>query len=249
MQITASLASALVVAMYGSSVLANPMIVTDDHVKRGADADASTGKSAPHSAKGAAVVNPAQPDLVSSPAAGGQKCITFTSSVSNTIGSQVYWKNAGVWGSNSGTFGSGGATICVPTTNQAGGAMFIGPESNDIAGNTKLECYFPTSGTANCDVSLVDGYGLSVACSVANTPLIGGNINLYNTGIKCSDTSLVYYGVCKNDAGPTASSQSQVDAFFQPATQNGNNYCIWDNCSQDYYFPVTAAITCHVSGT
>ena len=33
-----------------------------------------------------------------------------------------------------------------------------------------------------------------------------------------------------------------MTAFFQAGLQNGQNYCIWKNCAQDYYFDVNAPL-------
>lgn len=45
-----------------------------------------------------------------------------------------------------------------------------------------------------------------------------------------------------------AASQGDVDAFFQQGVQNDNNYCIWVNRSQDYYFPTGDGLICTVGG-
>ena len=169
------------------------------------------------------------------------KCMAFTSDNSN-------WRyaNAGPWGQASGTFGSGTKTICVPQNDGAGGAMFIGTEANPGAGNTKLEIFLPTSGTAYGDVSLVDGYSLSVRC-VSGSAVIGGSTNLWKTGKQCYDTSLLSRNICKNAQG-YANAQKDVTNFFQQGVQNGNSFCIWKNCAQVPGFPVTNAISCHISG-
>ena len=124
--------------------------------------------------------------------------------------------------------------------------MFIGPDANPGPGSTKFECFFPTSGTANCDMSLVDGYSLSMTCT-ASGQTIGGAVDLWNQGA-CPDTSNIGQGICKND-NSYESAQSDVAQFFQPAVNNGNQYCIWVDCGQDYYFPITSSMSCHISGT
>ena len=170
-----------------------------------------------------------------------QKCIEFTSDSSDW-----HYANTGNWGTKTGTFGSAGGKICVPRNDDAGGAMYVGTGASPGAGNTKLECFFPSSGSSNCDVSLVDGYSLSVTCS-AGGQTIGGSTNFWNTGKKCTDTSMESEGICKNDQGYSAA-QSDVSSFFQQAITGGNQYCIWVNCSQDYFFSASDDITCHVSG-
>ena len=195
---------------------------------------------APHSANGAAVSNPNK-GLTASVS---QYCIDFSSD-----NPDWHYTLQAPWGSGSGSFGSlPGGRLCVPTNDNAGGAMFIGPDPNPGPGSTKMECFFPSSGVANCDMSLVDGYSLSVACGVSDrtTPIIGGIADLWSLG-NCPDQQGPN---CKNDNG-YASNQSDVDAFFQPAVQasTANNYCIWVNCSQDFYFPVTENMACYVTGT
>ena len=113
-------------------------------------------------------------------------------------------------------------------------------------GSTKFECLFPKSGEANCDVSLVDGYSLSMECKAGGQPKnIGGGVDLYKTGKKCPDQQGVN---CINGNGASAGGQGDINAFFQPAVNNGANYCIWHNCSQDYSFNVDAGLSCTVTG-
>ena len=123
--------------------------------------------------------------------------------------------------------------------------MFIGTEANPSAGNTKLEIKFPTSGNAFGDVSLVDGYSLSVTCK-AGSVTIGGPTNLFKTGKMCDDTSELERGICKNDQG-YADTQDEVTDFFQTGVQDGNVYCIWKNCPVPAW-DVGDDISCHVSG-
>ncbi|KAF2163626.1 hypothetical protein M409DRAFT_57497 [Zasmidium cellare ATCC 36951] len=171
--------------------------------------------------------------------------ICFSFNTDNGV-SGFYYALQGPWGSGTGYTGSSG-TICVPTSNSAGGAMFIGPDANPGPGSTKLECYFPSTGTANCDISLVDGYSSAVACVPSSTKqLIGGYSNLYNGGVACPDQQGPN---CINTEG-YAASQSDVNAFFQQGISSGNNYSkapgIWVNCSQDYYFPTGDGLVCTV---
>ena len=207
-------------------------------VASGVAAAPSAKVHAPHTSNGAAVFNPnpALTDAVS------QACFQFTFD-------DPSWSftRQNPWGSGSSTFGSlPNGQLCVPTNDGAGGAMFIGPGSSPGPGSTKLECFFPTSGTANCDISLVDGYSLSVECnpSSGGTP-IGGSVDLWTQGNGCPEEQDPN---CINTNGYGAS-QGDVPQFFQPAVNSGNNYCIWVNCGQDYYFPVTDTLNCHVSGT
>lgn len=199
---------------------------------------------ASHTADGAPVINPGYDVSAAevADAAIAKKCITFTSDNPNW-----HYTNSAPW-SGSGTFGSTGGKICVPHSDSAGGAMYIGSEANPGPGSTKLECFFPSAGTANCDMSLGDGYSLSVKCDVPGHHSIGGNTNLWKTGKPCVDKSQEGRGICKNDKG-YAPNQSDVTPFFQAGINNGNDYCIWVNCKQDYYFPVSADINCHVSGS
>ena len=207
------------------------------------DTAAIVPDSATRNDTGAAVVNPgfAVTDAEKQQAAAAKKCISFTSSNPNW-----WFRNDGVWGTQKGQFGSGTKQICVPFSDAAGGAMFIGPNSALSPGNTKLECFFPSAGTANCDASLVDGYSLSVTCK-ADGKTIGGDLNLFKTGETCYDTSLIGQGICKNDRG-YAATQKDVTRFFQKGVDESQKYCIWKNCAQDYFFPGTSSISCHVSG-
>ena len=125
--------------------------------------------------------------------------------------------------------------------------MYIGSSANPGAGNTKLECYFPTDSTqqSNCDISLVDGYSLSVTCTMkgASQPQIGGSVDLWTSGT-CPGGA--QDGFCKN-ANAYDAAQSDVDAFFQPGIKAPNNYCIWWACTQDSFFNSGSEISCHVS--
>ena len=196
---------------------------------------------AAHHGDGPTVVNP-DPDTTTTVT---QHCIHFTFDNPNW-----HWTKAAPWGSDSRTFGElKDSKMCVSTNNNAGGAMFIGPDANPGGGSTKLECFFPTSGSANCDVSIVDGYSLSLTCRPGgNGQVIGGGIDLWNTGACPKESG----PNCINTVGPTAhlhGGEGAVSSFFQPAVKNGNHYCIWDDCGEDYYFPVTTALHCHVGGT
>ena len=193
---------------------------------------------APHSANGAAVFNP-DPD---STKVVSQVCIEFSFDNGNW-----WYTKQNPWGSGSGTFGSlPNKKMCLPTNNGAGGALFIGPNPNPGPGSTKLECFFPTSGTANCDISLVDGYSLSLICAPSSSTgsFIGGTVDLWTEGNSCPDKQGPN---CINQNG-YAPNQGDVNKFFQPAVQN-QDYCIWVNCAQDYYFPVTDTLNCYVTGT
>lgn len=231
MQLSYSTNILLLLATYGLSALGHPLQARDESsatVSHDSNGNADFPSNSSVSTKEDAA------------AATSKKCISFTSD-----NDQWHYANSGVWGSASGTFASAGGKICVPH-NKAGGAMYIGTEANPTAGDTKLEIQFPSSGNAYGDVSLVDGYSLSVKCTAGSTS-IGGSTNLWKTGKKCVDTSQKSRGVCKNDKG-YAASQSDVTAFFQAGLKNGNNFCIWKNCKVPAW-PVTADVSCHVSGS
>ena len=231
MQLTFSASLLLLLATSGPAALAHPLEARDD-----------SSVTITHESDGTAVfpTNSSASDADDTAAATSKKCMSFTSD-----NPQWHYANTGVWGTASGTFASTGGQICVPH-NKAGGAMYIGTEANPSAGDTKLEIQFPSSGDAYGDVSLVDGYSLSVKCT-AGSKTIGGSTNLWKTGKKCVDTSLKSRGICKNDKG-YAASQSDVTAFFQAGLKNGNNFCIWKNCKVPAW-PVTADVSCHVSGS
>ncbi|KAF2164270.1 hypothetical protein M409DRAFT_25613 [Zasmidium cellare ATCC 36951] len=124
--------------------------------------------------------------------------------------SGFYYTFSGPWGSSNGHAGTSGS-ICVPTNNTAGGAAYLGTESNPGPGSTKLECFFPTTGEANCDISLVDGYSLSAGCVANNTEqIIGGYEDLNGNGIPCPDQQGPN---CINTEGYAA---SQSDYYYFP---------------------------------
>ena len=122
--------------------------------------------------------------------------------------------------------------------------MFIGTTPNPGAGNTKLECFFPSgSGSPNCDISLVDGYSVSVQCTIpgAATIGLGPGTNLFNLGT-CPEA--VTDGFCKNTEGYSASI-NDVDKFFTPAK---STCYIWQLDGLDPDFTGPATIDCTVSG-
>ena len=236
--------SILLITLLSAATFASP--VPQGNSTADPDAIPTNGASAPHSSDGAAVINPGVErvaDVKITTAARSQKCIKFSTDNPNWR-----YRNDGPW-KGEGYFGFNENDICVDRSDTTGGAMFISTGSDTPAGSTKLECYFPTSGKANCDVSLVDGYSLSVTCHTAkwDTPTIGGKVNLWKTGAGCEDQSLKGSGICKNDKG-YARREGGVSPFFQHAIQGDNNYCIWVNCKQDYYFDVDEDLYCHVSG-
>lgn len=200
--------------------------------------------SAPHTENGPAVVNPGftVTDEQKTEAARNKKCFTFTSDNPNW----GYTLSA-PW-SGSGNFGNGPKKICVPHNDNAGGAMYIGSEANPGPGNTKFECFIPSAGKGNCDISLVDGYSLSVTCEIEGGHKVGGGKNLWHTGKECKDKSLLSRGICKNDFGAKPHTLKDVTPFFHEGIKDGNFYCVWWKCGQDYYFPVGKDIKCHVSG-
>lgn len=195
-----------------------------------------------HTPDGTAIF-PKNSSITAADAAGARqtkKCITFTSDNPD-------WRyaNTGPWGEASDTFRSTNGKICVPHNDAAGGAMYIGTEGRPGAGNTKLEIFFPSAGNAYGDVSLVDGYSLSVRCQGGSTTF-GGSKDLWKTGKPCRDTSLLGRGICKNDKG-YAPTQADVTAFFQEGLKGGNDFCIWKNCKVPAW-DVGRDIKCHVSG-
>lgn len=74
---------------------------------------------------------------------------------------------------------------------------------------------------------------------------VGGPTDLWTTGEPCVDQS---GSLCLNAEG-YAPSQGDVTPFFQQGLENGNDYCIWDDCSQDIFFPVGGNISCHIGAT
>lgn len=169
-------------------------------------------------------------------------CIDFTFDNPNW-----YFSQQPPWGDQTGTFGSlKNGRMCMPRTNLRGGALFIGAHPVPAANTTKLECFFPPSEQANCDISLVDGFSLPLTCSMGNQRM-GGVIDLWSTGIRCENESYKHLGVCTNTRELHA--EENVPAFFQPAIRNGNSYCIWTKCTQNPFFLIQDQLRCHVGPT
>ncbi|KAK4694179.1 hypothetical protein P7C71_g3364, partial [Lecanoromycetidae sp. Uapishka_2] len=184
---------------------------------------------------------PAQTSSASSPPSSGNGwCINFTTAPGTP---DWYWTNASPW-----TVGSGDASTasqCYTADDSAGGAIWIGSSPNPNAGNTKLECFFPTSGMGNCDVSLVDGYSLSVQCDLPDAATIGldSTQNLWNNGNPCPGT--VQDGYCTNPNG-YSDAITDVAAFFQPAI---DTCYIWQYDGLDPEYAGPSTINCTVSGS
>lgn len=153
-----------------------------------------------------------------------------------------YWTNSNPW---SGTGDSSAASQCFAANDSAGGAMYIGSFPNPGPNNTKLECFFPTSGSGNCDISLVDGYSLSVNCSLPNAASIGLTPaqNLWNSNIACP--GIVQDGYCSNPNGYDPAI-TDVGTFFQPAI---DTCYIWQLDGLDPEFAGPTSISCTVSGS
>ena len=141
---------------------------------------------------------------------GGQWCIDLSGDI------DFYYTLQPPWGTSS---AKGPYNGCL-NDNASGGAIFIGTEANPQGGNTKLECAF-NANQPNCDISLVDGYSVSVACTAPGGRTFGSGIDLWSQGT-CPD---VVGSTCKNTNG-YAAAQSDVAAFFQPAFPD---YWIWVN--------------------
>ena len=163
---------------------------------------------------------------------GGQWCIDLSGDIDFYYTLQPPW---------SASHGKGPYKGCFDD-NAAGGAIFIGTEANPTGGNTKLECAFNRN-FPNCDISLVDGYSVSVACTAPGGQTFGSGIDLWSQG-SCPH---VAGSTCKN-TNSYAAAQSAVDAFFQPAWPD---YWIWvSGQSNSNNPPLTdvGTIKCTVSG-
>lgn len=204
-----------------------------------APAASSSVAPAPVGSATATTVAPPSPSSSSSTPVSGGWCINFTTAPGTPA---WYWTNANPW---SGSGDASTASQCFAPNDGAGGAMFIGSSANPSAGNTKLECFFPTAGQGNCDVSLVDGYSLSVQCTLPGAATIGLNStqNLWNNNDPCPGT--VQDGFCKNPNGYTAAI-TDVGAFFQPAI---DTCYIWQYDGLDPTFDGPSTIDCTVSGS
>ena len=232
-----SVYSILLLLGASASILAMPQ-------ETGSDPDQDPSANGPARLPGGPPdVNDGNSTISDDAAAGRKKCITFTSEKPGWH----FATDGAVWPSQTGTFGSDSKKICVPYTT-TGGAMFIGPDANPSAGSTKLECFFPRHGNkGNCDMSIVDGYSLSVTCTAGQVSF-GGPKDLWQTGKACQDKSQIGQGICKNTEGPHASKLSQVDPFFREGVKDGSHYCAFTNCNT-FTVPLGPEMKCHVKGT
>lgn len=169
----------------------------------------------------------------------GAWCVDFTSSDPSFM-----WAYDGAWGSVTDThaFGDQNPSSCL----SGSGAMYVG--TSGLSGGTKFECTFLTD-QANCDVSIVDGYSLSMSCSVpqanwqAGPNPIGGTTDLFTKG---SCPSGVSNGICPNPNGHDQAQPpgSSVNAFF-------TDEAFWYNdfVSEQVQYTGNPHMTCTVSGS
>ena len=119
------------------------------------------------------------------------------------------------------------------------GAIFIGTEAKPQSGNTKLECAF-NAYQPNCDISLIDGYSVSVACTAPGGQTFGSDIDLWSQGT-CPD---VVGSTCRN-VNSFAAARSDVASFFKPAHPH---YRIFASYSDNPVLKEVGTIKCTVSG-
>ena len=124
------------------------------------------------------------------------------------------------------------------------GAMFVGEQSppslgSAAGGNTKLEGTIVGDGKNDnvFDVSLVDGYSLSMHCTGFGTGDIGGTQNLFDLG-SCPD---------RNANGPTCVNTGGHSNTAAQFFKNGGNYWYQDNTYKAVTFTGTPAIHCAIS--
>ncbi|KAK3168899.1 hypothetical protein OEA41_005347 [Lepraria neglecta] len=165
--------------------------------------------------------------------------------------SDFFWSIPGgnVWPAGSGD--SSNANQCVPGAT-TGGSMFFGVVQNPAKCNTELECNFPNgqgqNTMPNCDISLVDGYSLNVACTIpgGSAPIgYNGNLNAYSNSVGHACQSPKSGECCQNLQGPSVSSPDQVDPFFSPAADTCFIYQA--KGTQSFFTGSSITITCTVS--
>ena len=168
--------------------------------------------------------------------AGDGKCISITFQSSNA--NWNYFFN-GDWGSGTGTVGSlGTKSLC------GSGAMFVGEQTVGHGlgaasdGNTKLECTVTGDGKGDnvCDISVVDGYSLSMHCTGTGFGDIGGTQDLFSLAT-CPDTN-PNGPTCVNDGGHS----NNAAQFFK----NGGKYWYQDNTFVATTFSGTPAVHCAI---
>ena len=130
--------------------------------------------------------------------------------------------------------------------------MFFGVVQNPAKCNTELECNFPSgqgqNTMPNCDISLVDGYSLNVACTIpgSSAPIgYNGNLNTYSNSVGHACQSPKSGECCQNLQGPFVSSPDQVDPFFSPAADTCFIYQA--KGTQSFFTGSSITITCTVS--
>ncbi|KAL6718191.1 hypothetical protein ACLMJK_004279 [Lecanora helva] len=165
------------------------------------------------------------------------KCIDITFVSDNP---QWNYKFNGDWGEGSGNVGAlNTKTLC------GSGAMFVGEQTpaNGLGaasgGNTKLECTVKGDGKKDnvCDVSVVDGYSLSMHCTGFPASEIGGTANLFNLG-NCPDVNN-HGHTCVNHNGHT----NNAAQFFK----NGGRYWYQDDTAVKTTFKGTPKVKCSIS--
>ena len=188
-------------------------------------------------------VRGAGPIGTSTPLGGsGKWCIEF-----NSDSVPFYFTNQAPFPTLSGDAGQ--ADQCFPSYDTSG-AMFIGPTTSQSgAGGTKLECNFPVTigqgpkSQPNCDISLVDGYSLSLACTGPGSESFGNSENLW-TKATCP---IVNGDYCTNSQG-YAGSQDNVDQFFKNAYPDYRIWVTGQTTQNDAIFTQHGTVKCKVSG-
>lgn len=146
--------------------------------------------------------------------------------------SDFFWSIQGVLSSQPPPAGSGdssNANQCIPRA-ITGDSMFFSVVQNPAKCNTELERSFPNgqgqNTVPNCDISLVDGYSLNVACTIpgGSAPIgYNGNLNTYSNSVGHACQSPKSGECCQNLQGPFVSSLDQVDPFFSPAPRTASS--------------------------
>ncbi|KAI9710410.1 MAG: hypothetical protein M1812_007446 [Candelaria pacifica] len=223
-----------------STVLAVPAAMPADDTSEVTDTtpeDASINNSKQESDRlSASLSTPTGDESKAVAAAAASKCIDITFQSSN--GNWNYFFNGG-WGSASGKVSAlGTKSLC------GSGALFVGYQTraqglgSAAGGNTKLECTVTGDGKVDnvCDVSVVDGYSLSMHCTGFGTGDIGGTQNLFSLGTCPKVNSQGGGKACVNTNGHS----NNAAQFFK----NGGKYWYQDNKYVGTTFGGNPKVTC-----
>ena len=97
------------------------------------------------------------------------------------------------------------------------GRIIVNRENDYNPSGSKIEGSFYGEGTADIDVSYVDGYSVPITCGMGNgITLTGCNIELFNTGSCDGSGDWMEGNVCRN--GAQGLPDGPASGFFAPCT-------------------------------